>query len=173
VAQRPADLTPLMSAQHFFGAELRHWRNVRGVSLASLGGIVHVTGGLIGKIEKAERWPHEDLVKRCDAALDTGGVLCRLHGLADHQRRRSPGSQLDHDGVSAPLTAPLVVVVLSRDTKRFSPEVLMESARAGSAWSVSGSPAGEGPDNVVDLAAVRGRSGVRVTEDGGQNQANR
>ena len=75
MAQLAAELTPLASARHFLGAELRHWRCLRGMSLATLGRAVHVTGSLLGKVEKADRWPGADLIRRCDKALD-GVAFC-------------------------------------------------------------------------------------------------
>lgn len=78
VAQAEKELTPHESALHFFGAELRHWRRLRGLSQAQLGSRVFCSGHLIGRIEKAERRPTADLVARLDAVLVTGGVLGRL-----------------------------------------------------------------------------------------------
>jgi transcriptional regulator with XRE-family HTH domain len=68
-------LTPALSARHRLGAELRRWRQARRLSLASLGTTVHVSGDLLGKIEKAQRWPTEDLLRRCDEALQADGAL--------------------------------------------------------------------------------------------------
>ncbi|MFF2088520.1 helix-turn-helix domain-containing protein [Nocardia sp. NPDC058176] len=61
-----------------FGAELRHWRTLRGLSQASLGTLAKYSGPLISKIEKAERTAHLELAQRLDAALDTGGALERM-----------------------------------------------------------------------------------------------
>jgi transcriptional regulator with XRE-family HTH domain len=85
VPQRPARLQPLVSIRHYFGAELRAWRQLRGLSLAQLGEMVHNSGDLLGKIEKAQRWPREDLVCRCDAALEACGALVRLYRLVQFQ----------------------------------------------------------------------------------------
>jgi hypothetical protein len=52
VAQLAAELTPLASARHFLGAELRHWRCLRGMSLATLGRAVHVTGSLLARSKR-------------------------------------------------------------------------------------------------------------------------
>lgn len=94
VGQMPRELTPLDSALHFFGAELRHWRTVRELSQAALGQRTHDSGALIGKIEKGERFPSLMLTRRLDAALDTGGVLERLWPRVDHERatRDAPAS---------------------------------------------------------------------------------
>lgn len=86
MGQVPRELTPLESALHFFGAELRHWRTVRELSQAALGRRTHDSGALIGKVEKAERLPSLALARRLDAVLDTGGALERLWPHVDHER---------------------------------------------------------------------------------------
>lgn len=93
MGQVPRELTPLESALHFFGAELRHWRTVRELSQATLGQRTHDSGALIGKIEKGERFPSLALVQRLDVALDTDGALERLWPRIDHERatRDAPG----------------------------------------------------------------------------------
>ncbi len=111
MAQRPAELTPLASTQHFFGAELRHWRLRRGMSLAQLGHAVYACGDLIGKVEKARRWPSAALVKRCETVLDSGGVLLRLYLLAARDRRASTKPMCVDDSASAASPNPVVVVV--------------------------------------------------------------
>ncbi|MEV6429120.1 helix-turn-helix transcriptional regulator [Nocardia sp. NPDC051463] len=78
MAQQPRELAAMESAQQFFGAELRHWRLLRKMSLNQLGGITHDSGSLIGKVEKAERRPGQDFAQRMDEALKTGGVLRRM-----------------------------------------------------------------------------------------------
>ncbi|MEV6923940.1 helix-turn-helix transcriptional regulator [Dactylosporangium sp. NPDC051485] len=82
MAQTPSELRPFESPFHYLGAELRAWRVLRGYSLARLGSVVHVSGDLLGKIEKAQRRPTEDLVERCDQALNTSGILVQLYELA-------------------------------------------------------------------------------------------
>lgn len=68
-------LDPQASPAALFGAEVRVLRLGRGLSLAALGKQVHVSGDLIGKIEKAERHPQPDLVERLDTALQAGGHI--------------------------------------------------------------------------------------------------
>lgn len=87
--QRPRPLQPTTSVGAFFGAELRHWRTLRGLSQQELGLRVHVSGALVAKVEKAERTPTCDLATRCDAALATGGVLGRLWPLVQLQAGQS------------------------------------------------------------------------------------
>ncbi|MFI6266672.1 helix-turn-helix domain-containing protein [Micromonospora sp. NPDC051006] len=86
MAQTPRQLTPHRSVLHGFGAALRQWRECRGLSQRALGGLVHVSGDLIGKVEKAERWPTARLVESCEAALQADGELVRF--LSDLERER-------------------------------------------------------------------------------------
>jgi transcriptional regulator with XRE-family HTH domain len=94
VGQVSRELTPLESALHFFGAELRHWRTMRGLSQAALGRRTYDSGALIGKIEKGERFPRLALAQRLDVALGTGGALERLWPQLEHERatRDAPAS---------------------------------------------------------------------------------
>ncbi|MGF1646066.1 MAG: helix-turn-helix domain-containing protein [Kineosporiaceae bacterium] len=89
--QKPRPLTPGRDALSFFGAELRHWRERAGVSQTALGTAVHVSRDTIAKVEKAQRWPPPGLAARCDAILQTGGVLERLTPLVDQHRERERG----------------------------------------------------------------------------------
>lgn len=84
MAQTPRELTPYVSLRHFFGAELRHWRQHAGLSHDRLGAEINFSGDLIGKVEKAERAPTVPLAEACDRVLDTGGVLARLVGLINN-----------------------------------------------------------------------------------------
>ncbi|MGH3832466.1 MAG: helix-turn-helix domain-containing protein [Pseudonocardiaceae bacterium] len=103
MGQVPRELTPLESALHFFGAELRHWRTVRELSQAALGQRTHDSGALIGKIEKGERFPSLMLTQRLDAVLDTGGVLERLWSRVEHERA-APSLANPTDNVTAAAT---------------------------------------------------------------------
>ncbi|WP_428961623.1 helix-turn-helix domain-containing protein [Micromonospora fluostatini] len=90
MGQRPAELRPHASARHFLGAELRCWRQQRGLSLARLAALVYVSPDLLGKIEKAERAASLDVLARCDEVLETGGALGRLRRFVDHQTAAQP-----------------------------------------------------------------------------------
>ncbi|GIJ12611.1 multiprotein-bridging factor 1 family protein [Micromonospora andamanensis] len=92
MGQQPAELKPHASARHFLGAELRCWRQQRGLSLARLATLVHVSPDLLGKIEKAERTASLDVMSRCDQALETGGALVRLRRFVDHHPAAQPRS---------------------------------------------------------------------------------
>ncbi|MFE1959838.1 helix-turn-helix domain-containing protein [Streptomyces sp. NPDC059479] len=75
--QPPRQLEPGRSNRDWFGAELRHWRRQRGLTQDQLGALVHVSGDLIAKIEKAVRACTPGLAEALDAVLETGGVLGR------------------------------------------------------------------------------------------------
>jgi transcriptional regulator with XRE-family HTH domain len=88
MAQRPRVLTPEISARHRFGALVREWRQRRRLSQARLGVLMHVSADLVGKVEKAVRWPSRQFAADCDAALDTGGALVRLLPQVQVERTR-------------------------------------------------------------------------------------
>lgn len=76
--QQPRRLNPEASPLALFGARLRAYRNQHGWVQAELGRVVHVSGTLIAKLEKAERRPQPDVARRLDDALGAGGELTRL-----------------------------------------------------------------------------------------------
>ncbi|MGH3911472.1 MAG: helix-turn-helix domain-containing protein [Pseudonocardiaceae bacterium] len=82
MGQRPKDLTPHQSLQHYWGAELRTLRVARGLSLAELGHQLHCDPSYLAKIERAERPIPATLAESCDRVLQTQGMLVRLHALA-------------------------------------------------------------------------------------------
>ncbi|MEW2401348.1 helix-turn-helix transcriptional regulator [Streptomyces sp. NPDC046862] len=84
---------------HWFGVELRTWREVRGLSTTALGALVHLSGSSIQRIEKAERPCNADLAASLDDALDARGALRRLwrrvEADADNQGRDADKPQSD------------------------------------------------------------------------------
>jgi DNA-binding XRE family transcriptional regulator len=91
MAQRPRPLEPGLSPAHLFGARLRTLREERGLSQRHLGQLVYCSGHLIGKIEKGERWPQPDLVRRCDDSLHADGTLVDLLPALERKRRVGDG----------------------------------------------------------------------------------
>ncbi|MCZ7413813.1 helix-turn-helix domain-containing protein [Streptomyces sp. WMMC897] len=79
-------LDPGASPLHYFGAELRRLREAAGLTLDQLGGIVFVTGSMIGQVETAAKTPREEHVPRLDAALGADGSLIRLWQLVKRHR---------------------------------------------------------------------------------------
>jgi ribosome-binding protein aMBF1 (putative translation factor) len=71
--QRPRSLDPDASSLAKFGARLRAHRMERGWAQAELGRLVHVSGTLIAKMERAERRPQPDVARSLDTALHTDG----------------------------------------------------------------------------------------------------
>jgi hypothetical protein len=82
------EIAPRRSARDLFGGELRSWRRRHDFSHASLARLVHCSASLIGRIEKSERWPSQDLAVACDTVLGTGGALARLWPAVEEQRRQ-------------------------------------------------------------------------------------
>jgi transcriptional regulator with XRE-family HTH domain len=76
--QAPKPLDPSLSTRHRFGAELRRWRELRGLSQAALARLVHVSPDLIAKIEKADRRPTQSLANACDRLLSADGSLASI-----------------------------------------------------------------------------------------------
>lgn len=122
MANRMRTLDPQASPAALFGAELRALRQRRGLSLAALGRLVHVSGDLVGKIEKADRRPQPDLVTRLDRALEADGSLDRLGRGAV----REDGSS---DGEILPATAP--VPVPSPDDAAAQVRLVIDAVRTG------------------------------------------
>lgn len=79
-------LDPGASPLHYFGAELRRLREGAGLTLEQLGGIVFLTGSMIGQIETAAKIPKEEHVPRLDAALGASGALTRAWEMAKRHR---------------------------------------------------------------------------------------
>jgi transcriptional regulator with XRE-family HTH domain len=74
-----------------FGAMLRFYRMKAGMSQDQLGGLVYLTGDMIGKVEAGQRAPSEQLVDAIEAlpALATDGALTELREvLRDYLKRR-------------------------------------------------------------------------------------
>jgi transcriptional regulator with XRE-family HTH domain len=90
----PRELTPNASAAHLFGAELRHQRKRRGLSLERLCTVAAEHGYRVGpryvsNVEAGTRLPQERrFAEVCDVALDAGGMLGRLWDYADADRDR-------------------------------------------------------------------------------------
>jgi transcriptional regulator with XRE-family HTH domain len=133
MGQEPRGLAPYLSARHFFGAELRHWRELRRLSQDQLGGAVHVSGDLIGKVEKATRWPPLGLAEACDVALGTKGALERLWPLVDAQRttQGQPAHDIDVDNAANDADNPSVAIPWPAPTWKMTFQVDEE----GNVWA--------------------------------------
>lgn len=97
MGQAPRELSPRESSLHLFGAELRHWRTLRGLSQAAVGRLSHDSSALIGKIEKGQRYPSRAIARRLDGVLETEGALMRLWPRVERERvaRSSSGRQAE------------------------------------------------------------------------------
>jgi transcriptional regulator with XRE-family HTH domain len=83
-----SELSPYASARHFFGAEVRLRRLAAGLSQDHLAEQVITATSTVNKVELARRFPSADFATRCDAVLNAGGALIRLHQLAMAERAR-------------------------------------------------------------------------------------
>ncbi|MEU4659508.1 helix-turn-helix transcriptional regulator [Streptomyces sp. NPDC023723] len=82
-------LSPEASPRDWFGHELRTWRKLRGpLTHAELGVKVQVSGSLLEKIEKGTATCSQDLARRLDEFLETGGVLTRAWGMVFGQTEK-------------------------------------------------------------------------------------
>lgn len=79
VGQRPNELTPHASPQHYLGAEMRAWRNQRGLSLGKLSKAIIFNSSYMARVERGEQAASADLVRAYDSALGASGSLVRLH----------------------------------------------------------------------------------------------
>ncbi len=133
MANRMRALDPDASPAALFGAELRALRQRRGLSLAAVGRLVHVSGDLVGKIEKADRRPQADLVVRLDRALEAGGTLVRLG-------RDVAAGEVGASDADVPTT--VAVPALSPDDAATRLRLVIDAVRRGDhAMSDRGDPA--------------------------------
>jgi transcriptional regulator with XRE-family HTH domain len=60
---------------------MRHARTGKGLSQDQLGDLINFSGSQVGMVEACRRVPSLDFARRCDEAMQTGGVLARMHPL--------------------------------------------------------------------------------------------
>lgn len=163
MAQAPRELTAAESACAMFGAELRHWRNLRGLSQSQLGELTHDSGAQIGKVEKAQRWPNAELARRMDAALQTGGVLEAMWPAVNREHSES-SAQPKHATNDGPTSAdlglqwsPTAGSTVDTAVELWKADMRRRTVIAGAAWAMAScSPAQrwlQDPDD-ADLSHV-------------------
>lgn len=134
--QPPKSLDPARSPQHWFGAHLRHWRILRGLTQRAVGMSVHVSGNLIGKIEKGERACTIELARDLDRVLETGGILAYLltsqGGEADN-RARDAYRSTPHHGAGSAATDAMVMLSAVDPEQPWSPVDRRSFLAAGTA----------------------------------------
>ncbi|MDH6128906.1 helix-turn-helix domain-containing protein [Kitasatospora sp. GP82] len=67
-------------AESQFGVRLRELRAARRMSLSELARLIHYSKGYLSKIENGTKPATPDVARRCDEALQAGGLLLRLVG---------------------------------------------------------------------------------------------
>ena len=152
MANQPRALDPQASPAALFGAELPALRHRRSLSLAAVGRLVHVSGDLIGKIEKADRRPQPDLVTRLDRALEAEGAIERL----------GRGVVNEDDPDSGPASGSRAGPVLTPDNAHTGLRQVIDTVRNGD--HAMNDRADPGTLVCHALAAERVLPGVRHTE---------
>lgn len=82
---KPQDLTPYLSARHYFGSEMRRHRELARLSLVQLGTVLNSSKSTLARIETAELMPPPDLPAKLDVAFGTGQHFHGLYELAKHE----------------------------------------------------------------------------------------
>lgn len=144
MANPPRPLTPHASPRDYFGAELRRLRELAGLSTTQLGELVHYSGDLIAKIEKAERWPRPGLAAALDEALGTDGSFARLLPLVEAQRtsHESGSREKDEPRPSTDEAAPTLSSLITSALVQAGDAEIEESPRS---ITVLNDPAGSFP----------------------------
>jgi transcriptional regulator with XRE-family HTH domain len=75
---RPTDRFLPLTMRRFFGAELARLREAAGLSQRELAPLNAYSLDMLRAVEQGKRVPSLDFVERCDAVLNTGGLLSRL-----------------------------------------------------------------------------------------------
>lgn len=81
----PQNLTPYVSARHYFGSEQRRHREAAKLSLVQLATVVNSSKSALARIETAELMPPPDLPPRLDAAFGTDKHFHGLYQLAKRE----------------------------------------------------------------------------------------
>jgi transcriptional regulator with XRE-family HTH domain len=105
------------SALGLFSAELKHARTARGLTQEALGDKIAYSSSLVAMVETGRRVPTLDLARRCDEALDTSGVLARMHRLVAAEAYPSwfrPFVELEKAATSLRWWEPLLIPGLSQ-----------------------------------------------------------
>jgi ribosome-binding protein aMBF1 (putative translation factor) len=71
------DPTAAAQAAEDFVADLKHWREVRGLSQKRLAAEMAYDASYVSKIENAQQQPTHEFARRADEVLNAGGGLIR------------------------------------------------------------------------------------------------
>ncbi|MFC5908450.1 peptide deformylase [Streptacidiphilus monticola] len=107
------------SAAEPFIAELKRWRDVRGLSQSALAKAVGYTPSYVSKVEGGQQRPSREFAEQADKALHAGGSLRRSHAEIEGRLR---SEAVPHQHVSEASTAdpqPASVVVLHDDAELY------------------------------------------------------
>ncbi|HSA51439.1 MAG TPA: DUF5753 domain-containing protein [Yinghuangia sp.] len=85
------ELDPEASLWDLFGAYLRHFRKLAGLTQQGLGSSLHSSGSFVGQVETADRKPSLEFVAQIDKFLGAGGLLVATAFHAHRQAEGKPG----------------------------------------------------------------------------------
>src|SRR6266545_1674724 len=118
----------------FFASELRRARVAAGLSQDQLAQMISYSSSLVAMVETAQRTPSQDFTRRCDEALDTGGLLSRiLEELVSHEIAPEwfrPWISIEREATSLRSYEPLLVQGLLQ-----TPDYVRAVFRAGGSLS--------------------------------------
>src|SRR5262249_48721227 len=123
---------------------------------------VYASADLIGKVEKAQRWPSTALVDDCEAVLDSGGVLPRLYALAIDERSTSSARSRDDGSANVARSMAVIVFVPVHDAVELFDVVDQGTTPLPPSSGIHVRRAGDAAGDVVDLASARARRIDRV-----------
>jgi transcriptional regulator with XRE-family HTH domain len=83
---KPTELTMPMTLRRFFGGELARLREAAGLSQRELAPLIAYSLDMLRAVEQGKRVPTKDFTERCDAELNSGGLLGRLWPLVHMAR---------------------------------------------------------------------------------------
>ncbi|BDM67848.1 transcriptional regulator [Streptomyces nigrescens] len=140
----PKELTPYLSARHYFGSEQRRHRDLAKLSLVQLAEIVNFSKSTLGRVETAELLPPPELPSALDAAFGTDK---HFHGLYQLARREAHPDQFRRL-----MELEAEAVVIETFATLIMPGLLQTAEYARTLLS---QPAGVAPDLIEERVQVR------------------
>jgi peptide deformylase len=112
----PDDLQIEESPSDAFMAELKRWRDVRGLSQSALARKVDYTPSYVSKVENGQQRPSDTFAESADRVLRAGGALARSFAELDAHNRRStaPTSRKGPDR-TPPADTPAASLIVEHD----------------------------------------------------------
>ncbi|MGW6917704.1 peptide deformylase [Kitasatospora sp. NPDC054939] len=100
-----------------FIAELKRWRDVRGLSQSALAKAVGYTPSYVSKVESGQQRPSRPFAEQADRVLHAGGALRRAFAEVEAQGRPEPASHQAAPDQSAGEAQPASLIVQHEDSE--------------------------------------------------------